>query len=181
VLPACAEAPTAGELRAHLQGELPEYMLPAAFVTLEDLPLTPNGKVDRRALPAPEGLRPQLAAAYVAPQTETERVISAIWQDVLQIEKVGIYDNFFDLGGHSLLMVRVNRRLREEFDQEVSMIDLFRYPTVSALAEFLSQEPQGAATAAAASSHGKVQVRKDSAAAQKELRERRRQLKTRRA
>jgi acyl carrier protein len=96
---------------------------------------------------------------------------------VLQIEKVGIYDNFFDLGGHSLLMVRVNRRLREEFDREVSMIDLFRYPTVSALAEFLTQEPQ--AIAATADSSGKVQARKDSAAAQKDLRERRRQLKAR--
>jgi acyl-coenzyme A synthetase/AMP-(fatty) acid ligase/acyl carrier protein len=179
VVPAGTEAPTAGELRAHLQGVLPEYMLPTAFVTLDELPLTPNGKVDRCALPAPEGLRPQLAAAYVAPQTETESVISAIWQDVLQIEKVGIHDNFFDLGGHSLLMVRVNRRLREEFDREVSMIDLFRYPTVSALAEFLSQEPQAAAVAAG--SQGKVQARKDSAAAQRDLRERRRQLKARKA
>jgi len=179
VVPAGAEAPTASELRGHLQAVLPEYMLPAAFVTIEELPLTPNGKVDRSALPAPEGLRPQLAAAYVAPQNDTERVISAIWQDVLQIEKVGIYDNFFDLGGHSLLMVRVNRRLREEFDREVSMIDLFKYPTVSALAEFLSQEPQAAAAAAAGDSSGKVQARKDSAAAQKELRERRRQLKAR--
>ena len=181
VVPAGAEAPTAGELRSHLQGVLPEYMLPAAFVTLDELPLTPNGKVDRRALPAPEGLRPQLAAAYVAPQTETERVISAIWQDVLQIEKVGVYDNFFDLGGHSLLMVRVNRRLREELDREVSMIDLFRYPTVSALAEFLSQEQQqvAAAATAAAESRGRVQTRKNSAAAQREQRERRRQLKDR--
>ena len=179
VVAAGAEAPTASDLRSHLQAVLPEYMLPAAFVTIEELPLTPNGKVDRSALPAPEGLRPQLAAAYVAPQNETERVISTIWQDVLQIEKVGIYDNFFDLGGHSLLMVRVNRRLREEFDREVSMIDLFKYPTVSALAEFLGQEPQAAAAAAAADSSGKVQSRKDSAAAQKELRERRRQLKAR--
>ena len=177
VVPAGEDAPIASELRSHLQAVLPEYMLPAAFVTIEELPLTPNGKVDRSALPAPEGLRPQLAAAYVAPQNETERVISTIWQDVLQIEKVGIYDNFFDLGGHSLLMVRVNRRLREEFDREVSMIDLFRYPTVSALAEFLTQEPQ--AIAAAADSSGKVQARKDSAAAQKDLRERRRQLKAR--
>jgi amino acid adenylation domain-containing protein len=181
IVPAGDEAPAAGELRGHLQGVLPEYMVPSTFVTLDALPLTPNGKVDRGALPAPEGLRPQLAAAYVAPQSETERVISSIWQDVLQIERVGVYDNFFDLGGHSLLMVRVNRRLRDELNQEVSMIDLFRYPTVSALAEFLSQEPQEAAAAAvAADSRARVQARKDSAAQQRELRERRRQLKSRR-
>jgi amino acid adenylation domain-containing protein/non-ribosomal peptide synthase protein (TIGR01720 family) len=129
-----------GELRAFLKERLPEYMLPAAIVLLQTLPRTPQGKVDRRALPAPDGLRPDLEATYVAPQTEAERIIAGVWQEVLHIERAGIHDNFFDLGGHSLLMIQVHTKLREMLDSAVSMVDLFRYPTIGALATFVSRE-----------------------------------------
>jgi acyl carrier protein len=130
------------QLRTYLRQFLPEYMVPASFVILDTLPLNTNGKVDRKALPDINGTRPDLEAAYVPPQTELERVIAAIWQEVLNIEKVGLNDNFFDLGGHSLLLFKVHTRLEEALSRSVSMVDLFRYPTVSALADYLNREPQ---------------------------------------
>ncbi|HLP88084.1 MAG TPA: amino acid adenylation domain-containing protein [Nostocaceae cyanobacterium] len=127
------------QLRSFLQAKLPSYMLPEAFVVLDSLPLTANGKVDRRALPAPDKFRPELEVALVLPQTEVEKVITGIWQQVLKIEQIGIDDNFFDLGGHSLLMVRVHEQLRTRFNTNLSILDLFRYPTVSSLSKYLSQ------------------------------------------
>ncbi|MBD2523673.1 non-ribosomal peptide synthetase [Nostoc sp. FACHB-133] len=129
---------TVTELRSFLKEKLPEYMIPSAFVLLETLPLTPNGKLDRRSLPAPE-IRPELEAAYVMPQTQIEQTIATIWQKSLNIEKIGIHDNFFELGGHSLLLVKVNSQLREIFKTDLSMLDMFRYPTISSLAELFSQ------------------------------------------
>ena len=131
---------TTGDLRRHLKNTLPEYMIPSAFVTLEALPLTPNGKIDRRSLPETDGVRPELEEAYVAPRSELERVITGVWQEVLKVEKVGVHDNFFNLGGHSLLIVHVNSKLREVLQAEVSIIEMFKYPSVSALAEHLSHE-----------------------------------------
>ena len=131
--------PSPGELRHSLAVKLPDYMLPTAFVFLDALPLTPTGKVDRRALPAPEGLRPELEAAYVAPRTEVERSIATVWQEVLHIEKVGLHDNFFDLGGHSLLLAQVYSKLQEVFGKDISMIDMFKYPTINALTTYLGQ------------------------------------------
>ncbi len=131
-----------GELRDFLRRKLPDVMVPSAFVLLDALPVSPNGKVDRRALPAPEGAGSEAAARYVAPRSQAERTIAEIWRRVLQVEKVGMHDNFFDLGGHSLLMVQVHGRLREAFDRDLSMLDLFQRPTVSALAGFLSREEE---------------------------------------
>jgi acyl carrier protein len=119
---------------------LPEYMVPSAFVWLDALPLTPNGKVDHQALPAPEGLRPDLEATYVAPSTESERIIATVWQEVLRIEKVGLYDNFFDLGGNSLLLVQVYNKLQEVFNKDISVADIFKYPTINALTKYLDQK-----------------------------------------
>ena len=133
-------APTHTELRRFLKEKLPEYMLPSAFVLLTTLPLTPNGKVDRRALPDPEGLSLELAVDYVMPQTEAELLIAAIWQEVVQLEKVGIHDNFFEMGGHSLLMVQIQNKLQDSFGRELSVVELFKYPTIHALARYLSQE-----------------------------------------
>ncbi len=130
---------TVTEVRSFLKEKLPEYMIPSAFVLLETLPLTPNGKLDRRSLPAPETLRPELEATYVMPQTEIEQTIATIWQKSLNIEKIGIHDNFFELGGHSLLMVKVHSQLREIFPVDLSMLDMFRYPTINSLGEFCSQ------------------------------------------
>jgi acyl carrier protein len=146
-LPAGAE-----ELRTFLRRRLPEYMLPATFVSLAELPLTPNGKLDRTALPAPQG-RPDLEAEYVGPADEMERSVAAIWEEVLGIERVGLHDNFFDLGGHSLLLIQIHDRLRERFGAgagNLPIVDLFKYPTVSALARHLRQELAGSRSLAVA-------------------------------
>jgi len=132
------ETLTVSELRNYLAEKLPEYMVPSALVTLDEMPLTVNGKVERQALPAPESLRPELEIAYVAPQTELEQIIASIWQEVLHLEKVGIYDNFFDLGGHSLLIVQVHSRLQARLKRNISMVEMFKYPTIELLAKHLS-------------------------------------------
>ena len=134
-------------LRAHLRESLPEYMVPGAFVVLDRLPLTAVGKLDRRALPAPD-----LAPAkerYVAPATATEEVLAGIWAEVLHLERVGRHDGFFELGGHSLLIVRLQSRLRERLGRDVPVVDLFRFPTVAALAEHLGGAPETAEPAPA--------------------------------
>jgi len=130
------------QLRDFLKPKLPEYMIPAAFVTLDALPLTINGKVDRQVLPAPQGLRPELTAAYMSPSTGAEQQIAKTWQEVLHLEQVGIYDNFFDLGGHSLLLVQIHSKLQQIFDTDVSVIDLFKYPTIHALAQYLERHQE---------------------------------------
>jgi amino acid adenylation domain-containing protein len=127
------------EFRSYLKSKLPDYMMPAAFVMLDSLPLTVNGKVDRRALPLPEIARPDLQVTYIAPTTEVEQTMTTVWQEVLQVEKVGINDNFFDLGGHSLLMVKVQNKLQELLSQELSILELFQYPTINSLANYLSE------------------------------------------
>ncbi|GAB1543387.1 hypothetical protein NUACC21_60610 [Scytonema sp. NUACC21] len=128
------------ELRNFLKEQLPQYMVPSTFVTLDTLPLTPNGKVDRKALPNPESLSSELAEAYVGPQTEVEQAIAAVWQEALSIEKVGMHDNFFDLGGHSLLMAQVHKKLQEVFKRDFLMTEMFKYPTISSLVEYLSSK-----------------------------------------
>jgi amino acid adenylation domain-containing protein len=140
VVPKQQPAPTTSELHSFLKEKLPAYMLPSAFVMLDALPLTPNGKLNRRALPAPDASRPALAASYLAPTTELERRIAEIWQDVLRVERVGMRDNFFELGGHSLLLVQMHGRLNEALRQEVSIIELFKYPTIASLAAYLGQD-----------------------------------------
>jgi acyl carrier protein len=123
------------QIRGALARELPEPMVPATVSVLTALPLTPNGKIDRRALPEPHsGVAIPLAAA---PQSQLEKTISSIWQEVLGVPQVGMSDNFFDLGGHSLLVVQVQRRLREACGREVSITDMFRLPTIRALAAHL--------------------------------------------
>jgi acyl carrier protein len=114
-------------------------MLPAAFVVLESLPLTPTGKLDRRALPAPD-TRAYSSVEYQAPQTELEEALARIWQQVLDVERVGRLDNFFDLGGHSLLATRVVTRISHALDLELSLRVLFERPTIAALAEFIVRE-----------------------------------------
>jgi acyl carrier protein len=136
-------------LREQLRERLPGYMVPAAFVILEELPLTPNGKVDRKRLPAPQLNRNQLSQSFSPPRTEVERQIAAIWSEVLQIEKVGIDDNFFDLGGHSLMLLQAHGELRDKLQSDLSLMEMFQFPTIHALAARLTnQEP-------AAGNHGK--------------------------
>ena len=133
--------PQVGDLRSFLKDQLPDYMVPAAFVMLEAFPLTPNGKVDRKALPAPDGARLSRNANYAPPQTDLERALAAIWQDVLKVERVGRHDNFFDLGGHSLLIVQVHARLGSITPMPITIADLFRFPTVATLVDFMSGAP----------------------------------------
>jgi amino acid adenylation domain-containing protein len=124
-------------LRKHLQEKAPAYMIPSVFMALDRLPLTQNGKVDRAALPPPGQRRPDLDGAFVAPATAVERRIAAIWQELLGLERVGVDDNFFDLGGHSLLLIRLHARLKETLGVEAQIVDLFRYPTIAAFSRFL--------------------------------------------
>jgi amino acid adenylation domain-containing protein len=142
-------APERAALAAHLRRELPAYMVPNAFVELAALPLTANGKVDRDALlalPAPAAP----AASYAAPRSELERILSEIWTAALQVERVGIDDSFFDLGGHSLLMIRVHARLAAALGREIPIVDLFTYPTIRALARAVAGEDGGGEAALAA-------------------------------
>ncbi|MEH1940532.1 MAG: amino acid adenylation domain-containing protein [Nostoc sp.] len=156
------------ELNRLLKEKLPDYMMPKSFVMLEALPLLPNGKINRRGLPLPDQVRPELAATYQLPQTEIEQSIANIWQEVLHIEDVGINDNFFELGGHSLLLVQVHNKLQKIFQQEFPLFEMFHYPTISYLAQYLSQqsseqqslaEPSHRPESRQASIHRRKQVR----------------------
>jgi amino acid adenylation domain-containing protein len=125
---------TIEELRNFIQDQLPEYMIPSAFVQMESFPLTPNGKVNRRALKEPTASRPELTQTFVAPRTPTEEILAGIWRDVLGLEQVGIYDNFFNLGGHSLLATQVISLTRKAFKVELSLRSLFESPAIATLA-----------------------------------------------
>jgi amino acid adenylation domain-containing protein len=130
---------TARTLREYLKEKLPGHMSPAYYVFLDRLPLTQNGKVDRKALPNPEQ---PAAAVYVAPRTSIQQLIAKIWQEALAVERVGLDDNFFDLGGHSLLVARVRFTLREKLGRDVALVDFFTYPTVRALAHRLEGDAE---------------------------------------
>jgi len=130
---------TSAELRKFLLAKLPDYMVPHHFVKLDTMPLSSNGKTDRRALPKPEVDR-STDESYVAPRNKGENVIAGIWQDLLDVANVGINDSFFDLGGHSLLVVKMLRRLKKSFTEDLTIVDLFQYPTIATLAEFLNKK-----------------------------------------
>jgi amino acid adenylation domain-containing protein len=126
-------------LRNFIRERLPDYMRPTVYVPLDALPITPNGKIDRLALPSPDNHRQDFNASYAAPRTELEAAITKVWQELLQVENVGIHDNFFDLGGHSMLMAQVRSRLREVINRDVSMVDMFKYPTIDSFVRSLNQ------------------------------------------
>ena len=153
--------PTISELRSFLLTKLPNYMIPNDFVYLDAMPLTPNGKIDRRALPNPEGIRPELDAAFVIPQTEMEKRIATIWQEILNLEEVGIHDNFFDLGGHSLLIIQVREKLQNFLHKELLVVEIFKHPTIHTLARYLQQfcQPQ-CSFSSVEESIDRVQIRK---------------------
>jgi amino acid adenylation domain-containing protein len=135
-----ATPPTALQLRTHLMSSLPDYMVPSAFAVLETLPLTPSGKVDRKALPAPDSIRPELDEAFAAPRSQTEWELARIWGQILQVDRVGIHDNFFDLGGHSLLASQVISRMNDTFPVKLPLRRIFETPTVAGLAHAIESD-----------------------------------------
>jgi len=139
VVPSAAARPTSSELSAHLEASLPKYMVPAQYVWLDALPVTANGKLDRKALPVPRQERPPLANELVAPQTPDEEAVAGLWSGLLHVSPVGVTDNFFALGGNSLLAVRMAARLRELKGQDVPVLQVFEHPTIRGLLEALAQ------------------------------------------
>ena len=139
VVPSGSPAPTIRELHDFLKTRLPDYMVPGCFMFLDSLPLS-NGKLDRTALPLPGHQRPELRNPYIQPRNDFEEKLAQIWAGVLTLDRVGIHDNFFDLGGHSLAAMRVVSRLRDILPTEISLIDLFENPTIVALAACIEHD-----------------------------------------
>jgi amino acid adenylation domain-containing protein len=139
VVPACGQVPGVDKLRRDLQSTLPTYMIPAYFIFLDHLPLTSNGKIDRSALPATSTRRASMEQSFHAPESKLEHEIARIWQEVLQLDKVGIDDNFFDLGGNSLRLAVVHSQLQELIGRSFSITDLFAHTTVRHVAAALNQ------------------------------------------
>ncbi|HKP51513.1 MAG TPA: amino acid adenylation domain-containing protein [Chloroflexia bacterium] len=142
---------TVGDLRLFLRQKLPDYMVPSSFVFLDALPLTPSGKVDRRALPAPGQEAVEEDSGYVAPRDAIEEVLADMWAEMLRLERVGVYSNFFDLRGHSLLAMQLVSRVRDAFRVELPLRKMFEDPTVAGMAAALvAQEPKPGRTLKAA-------------------------------
>jgi len=146
-----SEAVSQSELRARLRQRLPEYMLPAVVVQLSELPLTSNGKLDRQKLPAVARQEREVRASYVAARTPVEETLVSVWKELLGIAELGVEDNFFDLGGHSLLVTRLMSRVRDAFSVDIPLRPLYEQPTIAKLAELIEQsksnghEPQAPA------------------------------------
>jgi hypothetical protein len=141
IVPAVDAPPSIGEFRQFLKSRLPDYMVPSAFVLLEQMPLTANRKIDRRALPNPmakDSGRGQL----VMPGDRLEQTIAQVWRKVLKIEQIGVHDNFFDLGGHSLLMAQAHALLNEALSSSWPLVKIFEHPTIRSLARFIRNEQQ---------------------------------------
>ena len=149
-------------LKERLAQALPDYMVPRAFAVLDGLPLNANGKVDRKALPEPEPMGN--ARAHAAPQGRTAETVAAVWAEVLQVERVGQHDNFFDLGGHSLLLIRAHRLLEDRLQATISVVDLFKYPTVESLARWIERVPADAASFADSATLGDERAMRQRAA-----------------
>ncbi|PYP82589.1 MAG: non-ribosomal peptide synthetase, partial [Blastocatellia bacterium AA13] len=126
------------DLKAHLRQKLPDYMVPAAFIYLDEIPLMSNGKIDRRSLPKPDFAG--AVASYAAPRTVVEEIVCGIWEEVLRLEKIGVTDNFFDLGGHSLLATQVVSRMRKVLGVDLALRSLFENPTVRQLSEVVMED-----------------------------------------
>lgn len=149
--------PSAPDVMAHLRSRLPEYMVPSQIVEMDSLPLTPNGKIDRAALPSPN--RRRIAGPPVtSPATEAEEKIAGIWKELLSLDQVSMLDNFFDLGGHSLSVMRLRTRLLEEFKTAPSILEIFERPTVAALAAFYSQTPSAVSDASEGLTRGETRA-----------------------
>jgi amino acid adenylation domain-containing protein len=153
--------PSGTLLRDHLAKRIPDYMVPTIYEEVEAIPLNINGKADINKLPLPSLQRPELEVDYKAPQSNTEKAIAVIWKDILRLEKIGINDNFFDLGGHSLLLTQVHGRLLEQFNdsKKITIVDLFRYPTIMTLAKYISGSGEQEQVRRAAAEYQKMKTR----------------------
>ncbi len=145
-------------LRIALRAVLPSFMVPSAFCCLKSLPQTPNGKIDRKALPAPEGVGATARAAIVAPESGLEDRVATLWQEVLGMDRVGVTDNFFDLGGHSLLVVRLHQMLKQALNPSIPMTALYRFPTIRSFVQNLNS---GETSAAAKQAKSRGQMRRE--------------------
>ena len=143
VVPKTNQRPSVVELRQFLQEQLPDYMVPADFIVLDEWPRMASGKIDRQALSSPPEAPSQSKSAYTPPQNELEQLIAGFWREVLYIDQIDRDDNFFDLGGHSILLMKVNLKLKHHCGKEISLVEMFKYPTIATLAEFLSGEQNG--------------------------------------
>ena len=139
VVPQVGSAVSVESLRSLLSQRLPDYMVPSAFVPMDAIPLTPNQKVDRNALPLPDNLRPGLEQQYEAPRSPIEAAVAEIWSELLGVDRVGVQDRFFDLGGHSLMATQVLSRVRQQFEVELPLRQLFEQPTVANLARMIER------------------------------------------
>jgi acyl carrier protein len=146
-------------LRSHLAASLPEYMVPAVYVKLDELPLTPNGKLDRKALPSPGQRQLDLESAWAPPGNEAEQKIAKVWEELLGVNKVGRDNNFFDLGGHSLLLIQSGIKLEQTFARKFPVIEMFRHPTVRLLAKYVSGHDDAVTVT---NSHQQIEARKAS-------------------
>jgi len=138
-IPENDETPQISAIQNYLKEQLPDYMVPAVFIALEKFPLTSSGKVDRKALPAPEESDLTRSAEFIAPRNQTEELLAGIWREILKQETIGVTDNFFDLGGHSLMATQVTSRIREAFNVELPLQDFFEKPHISDLALKIEQ------------------------------------------
>jgi amino acid adenylation domain-containing protein len=155
IVPKTGENPTVESLRRFTEQRVPDYAVPALYINIESLPLTHNGKIDRSALPAPPRIRPEMEERYIAPSTDMEQILCKIWSKVLNIDRVGIRDNFFYLGGTSLLIVRASEIISKELAIDLPVTKMFEYPKIKSLAEYLTGPKQ----ADHSSSHEDIQQR----------------------
>jgi|GEM_PF-4229367 len=162
----------ADELKKFASARLPSYMVPDTLTLLDTLPLNPNGKIDRKALPAPDLAEKDAKAEFTPPDTDLEKSLVEVWAGLLNREDIGIHDNFFEVGGNSLLIVRLQSELRGILDEEIPVTRLFQYTTIDALAQHLGEDAsaQEAIQTKAAKRHG----RRDSAKQRKQTRQKHR-------
>jgi long-subunit acyl-CoA synthetase (AMP-forming) len=139
IVPRAGQAVNAFDLKRHIRQKLPEPMVPGAIIEIKELPLTASGKIDRKRLPKAETIKTSAAEPEKAPRTEIERFIAEIWQEHLKVANIGVDDNFFDLGGHSMMILPIHERLAVRFGEQITVIDLFSYPSIASLAKYLEQ------------------------------------------
>jgi acyl carrier protein len=171
VVPKLNQSPSASELRQFLKEQLPDYMVPADFVVLDKWPKTPSGKIDRQALLGLGAAPTQSKAVYRPPRNALEQAIAGFWEEVLPVDEIGRDDNFFDLGGHSLLLIQVNRRLKDYCQKDIPVVEMFKYPTISTLADFLSGQRNSDSSDSLQKSRERAANRRESSQQQRTFRQ----------